>query len=138
MGKLQGTSGNSGPHSAPAIVYPVISRRSRGLSVGINLFTERKVCSFDCAYCEVFPFEPGPPFSLESMEKELRDLKQVMTGGEGTTKVSPMDVRDIAFSGNGEPTMHPQFLEALSLAGSLRDELFPEAALVLITNERDS
>ncbi|HON14615.1 MAG TPA: hypothetical protein PK897_10870 [Treponema sp.] len=116
---------------AGAIVYPVISRRSRGLSIGINLFPDQKLCSFDCPYCEVFPFTTDLRFSLKAMEQGLRQLavslKSGETGGIGA-------VRDISFSGNGEPTMHPDFIPALELAAQLRMELFPKAKLVLITN----
>jgi histidinol dehydrogenase len=116
---------------AGAIVYPVISRRSRGLSIGINFFPDQKLCSFDCPYCEVFPFTTDLRFSLKAMEQGLRQLavslKSGETGGIGA-------VRDISFSGNGEPTMHPDFIPALELAAQLRMELFPKAKLVLITN----
>jgi len=55
------------------LVYPVISRRSGGLSVGINLYPDKKFCLFDCPYCEVFPFAANASFSLEQMEQDLRD-----------------------------------------------------------------
>jgi histidinol dehydrogenase len=58
---------NHRSREAGCLVYPVYSRRSRGLSLGINLFPDRKVCSFDCPYCEVFPFETGFRFSPESL-----------------------------------------------------------------------
>jgi histidinol dehydrogenase len=118
---------------AGAIVYPVISRRARGLSVGINLFPDRKICSFDCPYCEVFPFQTDITFSLQAMERGLREVaKRLQRGGMAEA------VRDLSFSGNGEPTMHPDFISALTLAACLRHELFevhqPEVKLVLITN----
>jgi histidinol dehydrogenase len=109
------------------LVYPVYSRRSKGLSVGINLFPDRKVCSFDCPYCEVFPFEGAGAFSPDRMEAELgRAL-----GEAGERGIS---VRDLCFSGNGEPTMAPAFIAALERAARIRDALVPDAALVLITN----
>jgi histidinol dehydrogenase len=110
-----------------ALVYPVYSRRSRGLSVGINLFPDRKVCSFDCPYCEVFPFGTDLRFSTEIMAEAL---VPVLRGAaeRGTA------VRDICFSGNGEPTMSPHFTEALEAAARIRRELVPRSALVLITN----
>jgi len=116
-----------------AIIYPVISRRSRGLSVGINLFPDKKLCSFDCPYCEVYPFQTDLRFSLKAMEQGLRNLaEQLKVRGEIHT------VRDLSFSGNGEPTLHPDFIPALKLAARLRHELFevhqPEVKLVLITN----
>jgi histidinol dehydrogenase len=116
---------------AGAIVYPVISRRSRGLSIGINLFPDQKLCSFDCPYCEVFPFTTDLRFSLKAMEQGLRQLAVRLKSGE-TGGIDA--VRDISFSGNGEPTMHPDVIPALELAAQLRMELFPKAKLVLITN----
>jgi histidinol dehydrogenase len=110
-----------------ALVYPVYSRRSRGLSLGINLFPDHKVCSFDCPYCEVFPFDTDIHFSTEAMTETLRGfLAEARTG--------PEEVRDICFSGNGEPTISPHFPEALEAAARIRAELVPQAALVVITN----
>jgi histidinol dehydrogenase len=109
------------------LVYPVYSRRSGGLSVGINFFPDRKSCSFDCPYCEVFPFSTNAVFSAEQMEAELRNaLAEAAEGG--------LAVKDICFSGNGEPSLSPDLGESLRRAGRVRDELVPGAELVLITN----
>ena len=109
------------------LVYPVYSRRSKGLSVGINLFPDKKKCSFDCPYCEVFPFSTNALFSLEQMEEDLRDvIADVLEWN--------IVVKDICFSGNGEPSVSADFPKALEMAGRLRDELVPSAELVLITN----
>jgi len=106
------------------LVYPAYSRRSGGLSVGINLFPDRKRCSFDCPYCEVFPFSGNAVFSLEQMEADLRAIL-----------ASASDpVMDICFSGCGEPTSSPDFPDALKLAARVRDETVPSSKLVLITN----
>jgi histidinol dehydrogenase len=110
-----------------ALIYPVYSRRSGGLSVGINLFPDRKVCLFDCPYCEVFPFQGAGYFSVERMEAELvRTLEDA--GRQGIA------VKDICFSGNGEPSLSPFFPEALKKAARIRSAAAAEAALVLITN----
>ena len=109
------------------IVYPVISRRSGGLSVGINLFPDRKVCSFDCPYCEVFPFESDHSFTVGAMERELR-LELADAAEDG------FEVKDLCFSGNGEPTLSPDFFPALEAATRVRDVSVPGASLVLITN----
>jgi len=95
--------------------------------VGINLFPDKKCCSFDCPYCEVFPFSSNSDFSADFMEDDLR------TAIASALKRN-IPVRDICFSGNGEPTLSPDFPEALERAGSLRAELVPGAELVLITN----
>jgi histidinol dehydrogenase len=110
-----------------AMVYPVYSRRSKGLSLGINLYPDRKVCGFDCPYCEVFPFETHIRFSVKTMTATLRDLiTETQSRGE--------IVRDICFSGNGEPSISPFLEAALEAASQIRNELSPPAALVLITN----
>ena len=109
------------------LVYPVYSRRSGGLSVGINLFPDRKCCSFDCPYCEVFPFSTNADFCPVQMEEDLRATV-------ATALKQNIVVKDICFSGNGEPTMSPAFPEALRLAGTVRAEMSPTAELVLITN----
>jgi len=109
------------------LVYPVYSRRAGGLSVGINLFPDRKRCSFDCPYCEVFPFSVNAAFSLEQME---RDLRAVADSAKERSEI----VKDICFSGSGEPSLSPDFPAALKLASRIRDENVQSAALVLITN----
>ena len=109
------------------LVYPVYSRRSEGLSLGINLFPGEKRCSFDCPYCEVFPFATDAVFSLETMEEDLRDAISSALQQE-------IPVKDISFSGNGEPTLSVDFPGALKRAIRLRAELVPSAKVVLITN----
>jgi len=109
------------------LVYPVYSRRSGGLSVGINLFPGQKCCSFDCPYCEVFPFSTDAVFSLEQMEADLRAAIDAALERN-------VPVKDICFSGNGEPSLSPDFPAALKRADSICGEMVPAAELVLITN----
>ncbi|MCL2042697.1 MAG: radical SAM protein [Treponema sp.] len=109
------------------LVYPVYSRRAGGLSVGVNLYPGKKSCTFDCPYCEVFPFATNAEFSVEQMEQDLR-----LVIADALKQNIP--VKDICFSGNGEPSLSPHFPEALKLAGRIRNELAPTAELVLITN----
>lgn len=121
---------NGGPRRGdPAIVYAVSSRRAGGLSVGVDLFPDGKRCSFDCPYCEVFPStgDLRAPFTLAAMETALRStLRQLRDDGTA--------VRDICFSGSGEPTLSPDLPAALEVAARLRAEEVPGAKLVLITN----
>ncbi|MDA8425712.1 MAG: hypothetical protein M0Z80_06200 [Treponema sp.] len=118
---------------AGRLVYPVVSRRSGGLSVGVNLFPDLKTCNFDCPYCEVFPFPEARPFSLARFESELGEFLD-----EGwAASWAPETVRDICISGNGEPSLSPLLEEAAALcaaARSVRPELLGGARLVLITN----
>ncbi|HUW41907.1 MAG TPA: hypothetical protein VMV90_12945 [Rectinemataceae bacterium] len=118
---------------AGRLVYPVISRRSGGLSVGVNLFPDLKTCNFDCPYCEVFPFPEARPFSLARFEAELGEFLD-----EGwAASWAPETVRDICISGNGEPSLSPLLEEAAALCAAARGrepELLGGARLVLITN----
>ena len=109
------------------LVYPVYSRRSGGLSVGINLFPDQKSCPFDCPYCEVFPFSSNAKFSLKQMEDDLR-------AAIAAAQERNVPVRDICFSGNGEPSLSPAFGEALKSAFLIRKEMALSAEMVLITN----
>ena len=109
------------------LVYPVYSRRSGGLSIGINLFPDKKHCSFDCPYCEIFPFSKDAVFSPGQMEVDLRSV--ILTAQE-----SNIPIKDICFSGNGEPTLSANFSEALEIAGRIRDDIAGTASMVLITN----
>jgi histidinol dehydrogenase len=114
------------------IVYPVYSRRAKGLSIGINLYPDKKHCLFNCPYCEIFPFPEKNVFSLEQLEENLR---AVITAALKNEKSDPQTrIKDICFSGNGEPTLSPAFPDALNLAESIRLEMAPDAELVIITN----
>jgi histidinol dehydrogenase len=109
------------------LVYPVYSRRSGGLSTGINLFPDRKQCHFDCPYCEVFPFSGDLGFSLDRMEKDLR-----LVLDEANKRNTA--VKNICFSGNGEPSLSPFLDEALKSVYKIRVEKAPSAKIVFITN----
>jgi len=109
------------------IIYPVYSRRSVGLSIGINLFPDKKTCQFDCPYCEVFPFSSDAKFSLEQMEEDLRFAIV-------SAKEQNIPIKDICFSGNGEPTLSPFFGSAFKLAEKIRASEAASAKLVVITN----
>ena len=116
-----------------SLVYPVSSRRSGGLSIGINLFPDRKRCNFDCPYCEVRPFEGGTAFSAAVLAAELEAFCEAGYA-EGW---SPEPVRDLCVSGNGEPTLSPHLAEALSLCAEARrahPDLLGKAPIVVITN----
>jgi wyosine [tRNA(Phe)-imidazoG37] synthetase (radical SAM superfamily) len=124
-------------------VYPVISRRSRGLSIGINLNPDKR-CNFDCVYCEVDRKIPGRATAVDS--EQLRDeltwlIRHARSGDLGRqpkfAEAAGLSriVRDIAFSGDGEPTMIPNFSECVRVAADVkRAEGLEEAKLVLITD----
>ena len=110
-----------------ALVFPVYSRRAGGLSVGINPFPGRKCCSFNCIYCQIFPFSTGIEFSLDEMKVDLRSAI-------ADAKEQGIPVKGICFSGNGEPTLCKDFPQAIERAGRIRSEMVPKADLILISN----
>jgi wyosine [tRNA(Phe)-imidazoG37] synthetase (radical SAM superfamily) len=123
--------------------YPVISRRSKGVSLGVNLNPD-KVCNFDCVYCEVDRKTPAKrrDIDLDQMGREMETLLQLTQ--EGTLfRVTPFDsarpdqrrLNDIAFSGDGEPTTAREFPEAVArMAGLLEARGLRDVKLVLITD----
>jgi wyosine [tRNA(Phe)-imidazoG37] synthetase (radical SAM superfamily) len=124
-------------------VYPVVSRRARGLSIGINLSPD-KSCTFRCVYCSVDRRLPGRARALdpERLASELDDLLRIAVSGElfqeppfSATPEQLRRIRDIAFSGDGEPTASPHFAAALGIAvEALERRRLSETKLVLITN----
>lgn len=121
-------------------VYPVVSRRAGGVSVGINL-NPNNACNWRCIYCQVPALTRGgpPPLNLPRLADELRRmLDDILHGGFMAARV-PADVRrlvDVAFSGNGEPTSAPEFPAAVAIAeAALREAgLAGKVKLRLITN----
>jgi wyosine [tRNA(Phe)-imidazoG37] synthetase (radical SAM superfamily) len=124
-------------------VYPVISRRAGGLSIGVNLNPD-KACNFDCVYCQVDRRVPSVVrrVDLERLRQELEATLQSARCGDSFTDPpfshvpeSERGIRDIAFSGDGEPTLAPEFPEAVQLAADLRQRLgLVQTKIVLITN----
>ena len=123
-------------------VYPVISRRSRGLSVGVNLNPDG-ACNFDCAYCCVDRTiaRPGREVDLEVMRQELVQVLDLAVSGAlwqqvpfDTTPEHLRRLNDVAFSGDGEPTSFLAFGAACQVTVELLQWLDVPARIVVITN----
>ncbi|WP_035382776.1 radical SAM protein [Ferriphaselus sp. R-1] len=120
-------------------VYPVISRRAGGVSVGINL-NPNNACNWRCLYCQVPNLTLGsaPPVDMARLEQELRGFLHELVHGDFMASRVPEGMRrinDIALSGNGEPTSAAEFAEVIELVGRLKAEFgLAEQKLVLITN----
>jgi wyosine [tRNA(Phe)-imidazoG37] synthetase (radical SAM superfamily) len=114
------------------ILYgPVFSRRL-GYSLGINIMPmNRKICNFNCIYCECglnekeTPKEPLP--SLEEYEIVLR-------GTLINLKKKDQKIDHLTFSGNGEPTLHPDFDKIIDCTVKLRSEYYPNSKIAVLTN----
>ncbi|MEQ1526908.1 MAG: radical SAM protein [Gallionella sp.] len=121
-------------------VYPVISRRAGGVSVGINL-NPNNACNWRCIYCQVPELTRGtaPPIDLVMLEYELRNfLQELLHGDFMQTRVpeGSRRINDIALSGNGEPTSATEFVQVIEIIARVRNEMRVSANLktVLITN----
>ena len=107
-------------------IYPVVSRRAGGVSIGINL-NINNACNWRCLYCQVPNLTRGtpPPINLQLLEKELRDFLEYIVNGDFMERyVAEGDrkLQDIAFSGNGEPTSAKEFPEVLNIVEKLLNE----------------
>lgn len=147
---------NSGTHSEPSLfeahqrsfetnryVYPVLSRRSGGISIGINLSPDQ-VCNFHCIYCQVDRSERQDQerIDLDRLAEELEQTvelvlsRRIYEGTKFATTPEPLRrLNDIAFSGNGEPTLSADFEKVVALCAQTRARRNLETVkLVLITN----
>lgn len=110
---------------------PIFSRRL-GSSLGINLLPEKgKICNFDCIYCECGWNRDGRNDTvLPTAEKVRTDLERMLIklAHEGT----PVD--SITFSGDGEPTINPEFPQIIDDTLRLRDQYYPQAKVSVLSN----
>jgi wyosine [tRNA(Phe)-imidazoG37] synthetase (radical SAM superfamily) len=124
-------------------VYVVVSPRARGLTLGVNMNPDKR-CNFDCVYCEVDRVTPPKESLLDvgAMAAELhRTLSEIQ---QGRLRELPqyhslsnelLELRHVALSGDGEPTLSPQFAEAVQAVVHIRAlGGFPFFKIVLLTN----
>lgn len=116
-----------------SVVFGPVNSRRLGVSLGINLLpTNRKLCSFDCLYCECGLNSKGKgiPSRLPSHEILARDLEIKLK-----EMVLHQEIPDvITFAGNGEPSMHPEFLPIIKTTLRLRDQYCPGAQVSVLSN----
>ena len=124
-------------------VYPVLSRRARGVSIGVNLNPD-KVCNFDCVYCQVDRTvaprvrrvdEPRLAAELRAMLEDARDGRLFERPEFDGVPEGLMAVRDICFAGDGEPPSYPRFLEVVRDVLAIRREAgFADLKVIVLTN----
>ena len=134
------TEDHSRDSAAMRYVYPVISRRAGGVSVGINL-NPNNACNWRCIYCQVPDLKRGgpPPIDLALLERELNQFLAWAVSGDFMATRVPTGARrlvDLAFSGNGEPTSAAEFAQAVALAERVlvAHDLAGKLVMRLITN----
>ena len=137
------TLGNSRRFFDNRFVYAVVSQRSRGLSIGINLSPDQ-FCTFDCIYCEVARngASSSGELDMKAVASELRNMLALAQEGRmhelpGYQNVPRelLSLKSVALSGDGEPTLCPHFHEAVQVVVHLRAQgEFPFFKIVLITN----
>lgn len=141
MSQTLTTSDHSRDIAGLKYIYPVMSRRAGGLSIGIN-FNINNACNWRCIYCQVPDLHRGvaPEMDFVLLEQELRFfLNHVLESSffdEFNVPPEQRVIKDIAISGNGEPTSLPDFGKAIELIGSIASAtgVFPDCHFVLISN----
>ncbi len=138
--KLLNVTDHSRDNVGLTYIYPVVSRRAGGVSVGINL-NPNNACNWRCIYCQVPELKRGaaPVIDLIRLEKELYTfLREILYGSFMQEQVAPSArrIRDISLSGNGEPTSAKEFEQVIDLIGKVKYDFdsLKELKLVLITN----
>ena len=110
---------------------PIFSRRL-GSSLGINLLPEKgKLCNFDCIYCECGWNADG---RCDKRIPKAEDVRKALTQKLEECKKAGTPIDSITFSGDGEPTLNPDFPEIIDLTLELRDKYYPEAKVSVLTN----
>ena len=115
------------------IIYGPVNSRRLGRSLGINILpSNRKVCPFNCVYCQY-----GWTKVHTRQANHLSDLpsaKEVREALKKELKAMAVQPAYITFSGNGEPTVHPDFAQIVEEVTALRDKLAPEAKTAILSN----
>lgn len=114
------------------IVFGPISSRRLGSSLGVNLLPSKgKLCNFDCIYCECGWNKDGRG---DSQFPSLEDVKNALSLRISELAAEGTPVDSITFSGNGEPTLHPDFPEIVDTVLELRDRFYPMAKVSVLSN----
>ena len=110
---------------------PVLSRRL-GNSLGLNVLPQRKkICNFNCIYCECgLNDKYATKYPLPSVSEYTDELEATLS----QLKTDGRALDHLTFAGNGEPTLHPQFLEIVESTCALRSKYYPEAEIAVLTD----
>ncbi len=115
----------------PTIVYGPVHSRRFGHSLGVNLLpVKRKICNFECVYCECGWTDTGTKDLLPSYDKIEEEIGKSLQ----TLSAEGRPVDHITFAGNGEPTLHPRFGDIIDLTIRLRNQTYPRAQITVLSN----
>lgn len=121
----------------PGIIYGPVRSRRLGLSLGINLLpSSYKFCSFNCVYCQYgWTVKPilNPAPDIDHLPRPQEVSAELETALQQVVR-QKVRLNSITFSGNGEPTLHPDFAEIVGKAKGLRDRYCPETPLAILSN----
>ena len=115
------------------IIYGPVNSRRYGKSLGINLMpVEDKLCSFNCVYCH-YGLTKRCTMNARQYDSELPAFDDVVKALDEALQTSG-DLDLITFSGNGEPTLHPEFADLVEAVVELRDKYKPGTKVALLSN----
>lgn len=110
---------------------PIFSRRL-GSSLGINLLPQKgKICNFDCVYCECGWNKDGLG---DTRLPSARDVKEALEAKLLQCTAAGTLIDSITFSGDGEPTLNPEFPQIIDITLELRDRYYPQARVSVLSN----
>ncbi len=118
-------------------VYGPINSRRLGNSLGINpLPLGRKICTFNCIYCQ-YGWTNRNIFSRKNtadLFPRINVIKRALEARMENLRSADIPVKYVTFAGNGEPTLHPEFSALVDMVRELRDRYFPEARTAVLSN----
>lgn len=114
------------------IIFGPVHSRRLGTSLGVNLLPQHgKLCNFDCIYCECGWNRDG---RSDKVMPDASQVKEAMERRFPELKADGIEIDSITFSGNGEPTLNPDFPEIIDIVTGLRDIWFPDAVVSVLSN----
>ncbi len=118
-------------HFDDIVFGPIFSRRL-GSSLGVNLLPSKgKLCNFDCIYCECGWNKDG---ISDKVFPKFEEVEAALEGRMSSLAEEGVKVDSITFSGNGEPTVHPDFPQIIDVTLRCRDKYFPQAKVSVLSN----
>ena len=115
------------------IIYGPVNSRRLGRSLGVNILpTERKVCSFDCLYCQYGFTEVH--YTRSELEGMKLPVPEEVTGALADALPATGDMDAITLAGNGEPTLHPSFRQIAEAVSQVGKRTRPEVPLCILSN----